>query len=298
MIYLTVRNKDGNHGHQLYDLIGGLTIAKIFGFRYVHTPYPYLEFANVGYGETPTTLLPNIPEISFCGLTKHGEGLTIKEAQSIFIPISKRVDETLLVVLSGIKYRIIPCKTIQWYKDGLLDKDVFSELVGELSDKYWAGRTKPKKDGVVRIAAHIDRGKGPKDPWKSRYVLPMAYFERIFEQIEWVLGDREHEITIYAEDGYSAGVPERFQNRRNTKIHHGPNRWAKDFPACEYIFHKFVECDILITCGSAFSTVATHFRQGRPTIYHPHCLLYNLPESNFYATKLDGSFDWERGFEI
>lgn len=50
---LTSRNTSGGfHGHQLKDLIGGYTIAKVFGFKYVHTYYPYLEFFGIGFGET------------------------------------------------------------------------------------------------------------------------------------------------------------------------------------------------------------------------------------------------------
>ena len=34
----------GNHGHQLKDALGGLTIRRLFNLNYVHTPYSYLDY--------------------------------------------------------------------------------------------------------------------------------------------------------------------------------------------------------------------------------------------------------------
>jgi len=47
MIYLSMLNGGGNHGHQLFDLIGTLTIARIFGFKYVHSYNEYLNFSGI-----------------------------------------------------------------------------------------------------------------------------------------------------------------------------------------------------------------------------------------------------------
>lgn len=292
MIYLTVRNKAGNHGHQLYDLIGGLTIAKIFNFKYVHTPYPYLEFAGVGFEEPTISSLPKMMEIAFHGFTKHGEGLSLEEAKSIFGPIAERKEDAL-IILTGLKYRIPPCRTIRWFKDGLLERDIFSEIYSELSTKYAKKHRLGEREGPIRISAHIDRGKGPKDSWKSRYVFELSYFDNIFDQVRKALIDLNYKITVYAEKGYSPGVPEYYEAVPDVFVSLGPNRREGDLPKCEAIFQSFVDCDILITCGSSFGVVASHFRRGKPTIYHPHCLLFDLPETDFCATKLDGSFDWE-----
>ena len=42
-------NSGGNHGHQLKDALGGITIGHLFNLNYVHRPYPYLDFFGIGY---------------------------------------------------------------------------------------------------------------------------------------------------------------------------------------------------------------------------------------------------------
>ena len=40
-------NSGGNHGHQLKDALGALTIGHLFNLNYVHRPYSYLDFFGI-----------------------------------------------------------------------------------------------------------------------------------------------------------------------------------------------------------------------------------------------------------
>ena len=57
------------------------------------------------------------------------------------------------------------------------------------------------------------------------------------------------------------------------------------------IFYHFIQSDILVTCNSSFSAMASYFRDGKITIYHPHDHLENLPEDQFIKTDESGGFD-------
>ena len=71
MIYLTMKNGGGNHGHQLFDLVGTLTIAKVFGFKYVHTYSEYLNFSGIQLNEMSLSELnSDIPRVMVTG-NKH-----------------------------------------------------------------------------------------------------------------------------------------------------------------------------------------------------------------------------------
>jgi len=71
MIYLTMKNGGGNHGHQLFDLVGTLTIAKVFGFKYVHTYNEYLNFSGIQLNEMKLSELDSdMPRVMVTG-NKH-----------------------------------------------------------------------------------------------------------------------------------------------------------------------------------------------------------------------------------
>jgi hypothetical protein len=52
-----------------------------------------------------------------------------------------------------------------------------------------------------------------------------------------------------------------------------------------------VKSDILITCNSSFSTVASYFRYNKPTIYHPHVFFKGISSGNYIPTDEFGNFD-------
>jgi hypothetical protein len=72
----------GNHGHQIKDALGGLTIGKLLGLNYVHTPYPYLDFFAIGYNQRTIckeershvyNKVVRIPGPLWCGLDSYEE---------------------------------------------------------------------------------------------------------------------------------------------------------------------------------------------------------------------------------
>jgi hypothetical protein len=307
MIYLTVRNTSGgNHGHQLKDLIGGYTIAKVFGFTYAHTYYPYLEHFAVADKTHVEDLDPNIPHVRFSG--PFWNGMRYEHARQLFGRLGQHDASADLLVSIENALRIFPCQTIQWHKQGLIKNNVFEDFYTELSDKYsqkHTDRGTPFDKDRVHIAAHINRGesydrvKYPRhftSDWNVRHMFDLSYFENIWDQLRGVLANKSAAcaIHIYTEQLNSEEIVERFSAREDITLHIGQNRNQGDDELARTIFHDFVTSDIFIPCNSSFSAMACYYRKGKPTIYHPHAHLFDLPETDFYPTDANGRFDVSR----
>ena len=280
-MYLTLKhNSGGNHGHQLKDLFGAITIAKVFDFTYVHTPYPYLDWFGLGEGEIQISELPDMEKVGVKP-TKVWGGFSYKEAEKIFTSIKGE----RLVVLEKAQ-RIHPFQTIRWHEEGLTKRDVFGEIVRETNAKF------VKKHGgkkLKKVAMHISRGRDfgrgtfLKRHTMPHYMFPISYYERIIEQ----LGDRE--IHIYTERLNSEEVVEAFKDR--AVLHIGDNRDQKNYEQIYDIFYNFVMSDIFVGCSSSFSAVVAYFRERM--IYHPHDHLRNLPSPQYIPTDTKGNFNTE-----
>lgn len=306
MIYLTVRNTSGgNHGHQLKDLIGGYTIAKVYGFQYVHSFYPYLESFALGVNEKPIhEIEENIAYLRFGG--PYWNGINYQNASSLFGEIeSKNSNRDVLVTIENA-LRIFPSQTIKWFKDGLIKTNVFDEVYSELTSKYrykHKTRLNSLDKSLINIVVHINRGESydrDKYPdhfasdWNVRFMFDLSYFENIFNQIRQVMNGKKYLIHIYTESLNSEEIVERFSNQEDIQLHIGKNRDEGDNELVRSIFHDFVTSDIFVPCNSSFSAMASLYRKGLPTIYHPHAHLFDLPEDDFYPTDPLGNFDFER----
>jgi hypothetical protein len=289
MKYLLVEHGNGNHGHRLKDLFGGITAAKMFGFIQIFMPYPYLDFFGLHYGERrslPSNDLPQqlVQRESWMGMTWD---MAHERLGSI-------ADGYLVRMQKGA--RIHPFQVAQWFQEGKLDRDIFSEIVEEASSKFLTLhgnsplRWEQKKTNIAIHACFRTVGNGNRHD-KARYVFPMTYYLTIMEQLRQQLQNPIFHIFCEADD--AERVNTQFCSSKDVCVHIGSNRGKKkNYADIHQIFLHFVRSDILVTCNSGFGVMATYFRHNKPTIYHPHNHLEGLPLNGFYIpTKEDGQFD-------
>jgi hypothetical protein len=303
MVYLTVRNTSGgNHGHQLKDLIGGIAVARFFGFKYLHTYYPYLEFFGLGYGEDSVGTTPD--DIDYIKLSgPFWNGISYENLIKVFEPIIEKYKENDVLVSIENALRLFPHQTIDWQRKGLVEKEILNEVITEISSKF-RNKHREKETSFDKskfnIAMHINRGqdydqeKFPEHFSKHtnvRYMFPITYYQRIIEQLESSLSMKNYIIHIYTEEMNSEEIISTFQNNKNVELHIGKNRGDGDQKPAHSIFSDFVESDILIASNSSFSAMACYFRKNKFTIYHPHDHLDNLPIDDFIPTDESGNFD-------
>jgi hypothetical protein len=305
MVYCTVRNTTGGyHGHQLKDLIGGITISKIFNFDYYHSVYTYLEFFGIGNNKPTTQDIPeNIDFLRIGGPFWGGANFENMNKKFGWITEKYRNEDVLISIENAM--RVFPHQTIKWYREELIKRNIFDEIITELTNNF---NIKHREDTasfnneVINIAIDIARGSSAdKDKYPGhytdsknvRYIFPVKYFETIIEQIRSIKTTANKIFHIYTEKLNSDEVVETFNNYEDIVLHIGENREVGNVKLIQQIFLDFVYSDILVTCNSSFSAVASYFRKGKATIYHPHYHLYDLPEDNFFATTEDGMLKLE-----
>lgn len=324
MNYLTIKLFRGNHGHQLKDMFGGLTIAKLYDFKYLHKANEYLDFFALGYNEETLDhfdlLLKRKSKIG----VRSNDGLDFNQAQLLFEPYKNKNNH--LVVLETAT-RIHPFQTIKWYQNGLINKNIFEEITRETTEKFRAKHQNYSSyfnNDVINIAMHVDRGVSyNKELWPQnfehhqnvRYMFPISYYENIYNQITHLLSGQPYKVYIYTEEANSEEIVKVFGTRKDTKLCIGKNRLQKrrtgkildkiknriedvtlrnSYAFVHDIFYHFVMSDIFIASNSSFSAVVAYYRHGKPMIYHPHKHLLDLPETNYFATDEDGYFDVSR----
>lgn len=284
------------------DLLGGITIGKIFDFKYVHTCYPYLDFFALGQDELKICEINE--EINYL---RYGGpfwgGMSLVNAQNLFDDIAEKFKEKDCLVTFENALRIHPCQTIKWFNEGLIEKNIFKKILEETTRKFETkhyGRKTYFEPGCIHIAIHINRGadydsvKYPEhfaNHENVRYMFPLAYYKRIVDQISEKLGDKKHIFHIYTEKLNSEEIVKEFVGRENTILHIGENRGEGNNQLAHEIFYHFVKSDVLVTSNSSFSVMASYFRDKKITIYHPHAHLFGLPEDRFLATDPEGSFN-------
>ena len=297
-------NSGGNHGHQLKDALGGLTIGLLYGLNYVHTPYDYLKYFAIGYG-SPTVSVNDrrfkykyIKKVSgplWSGIEDYEEFRAYFDEK--ILPLD---DDTLIVFEKAM--RQFPFQTIPWYKNGLIKNNIFSLILNETSENFKRrnGQINKFKNDPLTVAIHINRGvdydkqKFPhhfSSSYAVRYMFPMEYYENIMDQIERKFRKRNVWFHIYTEQLNSEGITKKFGNRKQTTIHVGSNRSQKNYELVHSIFKSFVDADILVCSNSSFSAMCCYFRKGKKTIYHPHFHLRHLPVPDFIATRENGDFN-------
>lgn len=296
----------GNHGHQLKDALGGLTIGRLFDLNYVHTPYEYLDYFGFGYKypvveradrELKYKNIVRVEGPLWCGIEDHEELL---EYFTKALPESSK--DTLVIFENAL--RIHPFQTIPWYLEGRTKQNVFSEIQQEFSNNFNEIHSLEVTEfrSPIEVAVHINRGtdydrdKFPQhftSPYAVRYMFDMDYYENIILHIEKAYGVGMVHFSIYTEKQNSEDILQRFSNRKHTRVLLGSDREQKNYDQIHAIFKSFVQADILVCSNSSFSVMCAYFRKGRKTVYHPHLQLRYLPEPNYIKTEDDGSLDIE-----
>lgn len=296
----------GNHGHQLKDALGGLTIGRLFNLNYVHTPYDYLDYFGIGYNhqvlevKERNSIYKNIIRVEgplWSGIEDHTELIEYFEKA-----LPKNDKDTLVIFENAL--RIHPFQTIPWFQEGKLDRDVFSEIQQEISQNFNDQHSirVTKSNRPLEVAMHINRGtdydreKFPQHFTSSfavRYMFGMDYYENILIHIEKAYGIDNVKSSIYTEKENSEDILERFDGRKNTMVLIGSDREEKNYDQIHNIFRAFVEADILVCSNSSFSVMCAYFRKGKKTVYHPHLQLRYLPEPNYVKTDKDGNLSIE-----
>ena len=302
-VFLTVRpTTGGNHGHQLKDFIGGMTIARLFGFTYAHSYHHYLAFTGIGDGEARVEDLPTDIDYISPYLPESYSGADLETAQKAFGFLHDRYADRDALLAIERSFRIFPHQTVEWASEGRIDRDVMDETLSDLSVKYRARNRLAEPeigDNRARVAVHINGGidhnpdRFPdhyESPAEVRYLFPMSYYEAIITQL------REHydgnvRFDIYTESLNSESVTEAFGSATDTTVHLGPNRGEGNMAAIQSIFAAFVDADVLVSCNSSFSAAACYFRHNKLTIYHPHRHLRALPSPWFVASSEDGAVE-------
>jgi hypothetical protein len=296
----------GNHGHQLKDALGGLTIGRLFDLNYVHTPYGYLDYFGIGYNQPVIEVkerdskYKNIVRVEgplWCGIEDYDELLEYFEKA-----LPKNDKDTLVVFENAL--RIHPFQTIPWFQEGKLKRNVFSEIQEEISQNFNDQHALiiPNLKSQIEVALHINRGmdydrkKFPQhftSPFAVRYMFDMDYYENIILNIEKAYGEGNVHFSIYTEKQNAEDIIDRFDKRKHTDLLMGSNREDKNYSQIHSIFKSFVEADILVCSNSSFSVMCAYFRKGRKTVYHPHLQLRHLPAPNYVKTDDDGNLNIE-----
>lgn len=294
----------GNHGHQLKDALGGLTIGRLFNLNYIHTPYNYLDFFALGYN---SPVIAKEDRLQYYDTIVRVEGPLwsgiedYEELQDYFSKALPERNDTTLVILANA-LRIHPFQTIPWYQEGLIKENIFAQIQTQMSDNFNKKHhlTLTPYQNPIQVAVHINRGtdydkeKFPKhfsSPYAVRYMFDMDYYENIIHHIETAHGIGKVQFTIYTEKENAQDIIARFSNRKHTTVQLGSNREEKNYDQIHAIFKAFVTADILVCSNSSFSVMCAYFRKDRKTIYHPHLQLRHLPEPNYVKTAEDGSLD-------
>jgi hypothetical protein len=296
----------GNHGHQLKDALGALTIGRLFNLDYVHTPYNYLDFFGLGFKypaiekadrQFKYKKIVRVEGPLWCGIDDYDQLLEyFKKA------LPETDSDTLIIFENAL--RIHPFQTIPWYLAGRTQRNIFTEIQQEVSSNFNELHSLEIKKfrSPIEVAVHINRGmdydreKFPQhftSPFAVRFMFDMDYYENIILHIEKAYGVGDVFFTIYTENQNAEDILRRFENRNNTKVLLGSDREEKNYDQIHSIFKSFVEADILVCSNSSFSVMCAYFRKGRKTVYHPHLQLRYLPEPNYIKTEDDGSLNIE-----
>jgi hypothetical protein len=307
MEFTIIHNSGGFHGHQLKDYFGGLAAAKVLGMRYAYTPYKYLDFFAVNDSEAPLSIWRRKLPFFRSHLTgPHWDGFeTYAEfRRQVDLELSKGNDKQLIVFEKA--FRVHPHQTLRWLDDGLIERNVFQEIVAETTAKYWRRHQIPgEREGplAIEVAMHISRGgdfdpvtfpEHFEDPYNVRYMFSMEYFMCIYQQVRESFPGRKLHFSIYTEELNSEDIVQAFSSKEDVTINIGCNRSKPDEQLIEGIFKAFVSANILVSCNSSFSTMAVFFRGNKPTIYHPHRHMDNLPPWPYLKTDKKGNFSVDR----
>ena len=196
MKFTILHNSGGFHGHQLKDYFGAMATAKIMDMEYYYTPYTYLE--RFALNDDQRRISKANQYLSFF---QHRIAGPFWDGFEDYEEFRKVIDAKIngvsprKIAVFEKAFRVHPWQTIKWYKEGLIGKDIFSEIVTETTNKFRSryGNPRGEEGSPLEVAIHISRG-GDYNPEKFpehfsytynvRFMFDLDYFLRIYEQIK------------------------------------------------------------------------------------------------------------------
>jgi hypothetical protein len=305
MVYFTVRNTSGGfYGHQLKDWIGGYTLGKLLNLNYVHTYYPYLEYFGLGMGKRSIQEIDcKVDSIVIKG--PYWDGINFDLINDIRERYAEyELNNRDLLIYFENALRLFPYKVYEYNKSGLLKNNLFDEITYELTKNFESFNRNTNDyfdNSYINIALQIrlgdanDKKRHPEhftNPMNVRYQYPMEHYVKIINSLNNIKTNKPKQFHIYT-DGYKNEGIGIFNHFKNVQIHCSfeENRNANS-EAYEDFLHM-VRSDLLVATTSSFSSMAAHFRRGKITLYHPHKHLPILPDKDYLAIDVEGSFEKE-----
>jgi hypothetical protein len=276
-----ITNSGGNHGHKIKDILSGTVIAGLLNFKQVYHHAPMVDFYQMHMDQKKID-----PKRTILIRSQSWSGMPINDV----IPLFKAIPDEYLVILDK-STRLFPWQLCEIDKYNILMNII--NMLSNRFDKYNKFKS-PLTKSRINVGIHavfFDYGLKSRFHYNRRYRFPVSYYRAIMDQIRLKIQNPMFHIFIEKRDLKIASE----LKSGDVKIWSGSNRGEKQNCSAQRAFVGLVKSDIMVTCNSSFSVTSTYFRGGRPTIYHPHEHLKNLPENNnFYATNLDGLFDVDR----
>ena len=223
--YITHPTFKGYCGHKFTQMLQAYTIAKLFDLEFAYTPNIFLSGYRLdGHFTELKDLNPKMETILSLGDHKRSYN-ELKEEYG-------NIDRDVLICMGRNKWPgCYPTDTLRWYKEGIIEKEYFTESVKEFTDIYF--KKKPiKKTNDLSVAIHINRGKDwdsdrhryEKDSRWPRYFFPMSYYDNIINHIKDVFDDKAIEFKIYTETLHSEEIVSYFSNKKDIEVCTGPDR--------------------------------------------------------------------------
>jgi hypothetical protein len=311
MLYVTVTNVDGNHGHKTLDTMSGLMIAKVLKGQYLVADYPYQDYLGLGNVypkissvtdfEKKVTVGDKVRHTDWHGLHEmiYSNGLDS-------YAYGRQSGPALLELYNG--YRVLAGDVCNWYRRKWLMYDAFGEVCEDTATAFSKLQWKrPEPTGKLDIIAHIGIGIDSKTRYRKKYhtphhmhyIFPMSYWHNMFNCVRERLSGHYDKIRIFTEAHKSDHIVDAFGDCPDIEICLGPDRRSYDGPTggtAEYIhdtYYNFINCDLLLTCNSSFSLTTSFYRNqpGKVTMYNPNFEFFDLPEGPFRMLEDDGTFE-------
>lgn len=293
-MHYTIRNTEGNHGHQIKDWIGSYTIGALLGLDYYHTEYEYLNFfLPKGYFKNAVSDLQKDNYINIKGPIWGGID-NYNEFKNRFKDV--KINQDALYVFQNA-LRVQPFQTIDWFQKKYINQNIFEKVCKELKNAFYFDKERKQTSDILNVCVHVNLYENTgQSSFEPRFRFSVDYYHTIIKQLEKT-SKQKLDINIYAEKTNSDIIREEFADKK-FKLHIGEDREtyrkSKDYTYIHSIFKDFVDSDILVCSNSSFSVVATYFRVldlNKITIYHPHRDLNNLDDyKNCIPTNIKGDF--------
>ncbi|MDA7921678.1 alpha-1,2-fucosyltransferase [Verrucomicrobiales bacterium] len=260
MLYVTYRQEGvGRSGHAFSDIFSAYIYGFLLEAKVLYDPSWDRQsiITSSSFQKNSASFTGGFDQVVEINNLRVWAGLNFKQ----FSKVRKRIlgacptgsDKDVLVVLGAV-CKIHPNMVFKWYKDGLIDSDLYTEkIIPVLRQLYYEDHP----DGVINdtVGIHIRRG-----DWcvihKKRVAkyFNFEYYESIIQKVH----DRfpHLKFRVFCEnENYDDIVP--LQDLPNTELFIGGESEVSDH------FNQLCRCEILIPTTGFFSTAAAYLTEGK-----------------------------------